>query len=156
MRDSTLTELVDKAIAVDRAIKLKQKDLNDLKGQLINEASERKAEHQPTDNGGVSWVATGSDGCIARVTFPCDKLVSVVNPTTKTGKKLIERLGKFAKELLEPVEFFRPVKGFRDLVRDKWPSRDAERHIAAFEGDSTPTVSFATAETPKREEDDAS
>ena len=150
MTKSMIAETVDRAIDLDRRIKELKKDFDQLKGALISEASGHKDDHVPTENGGASCTLNGSDGCVAVVTFPADRLKSEIDPQSRSGQKLIERLGKHGSRLLEDIQFFRPVKDFRDAVHDLWPARDAERIIAAFETDSTPRVSFETAERFQR------
>lgn len=151
MTKSMIAETVDKAIVLDRRIKELKTNFDELKGALISEASGRPDEHAPTEGGGASVTFPGSDGCVAVVTFPADRPKSEIDPAAKSGKKLIERLGRHAARLLESVQFYRPAKDFRDAVHDLWPMRDAERIIAAFETDSTPRVSFETAERGDRQ-----
>lgn len=147
MTGPALIRLVDAALALDREIKEKTAQLKDLKADLITEALSRKEERIETELGGESWTAAGSDGAIARVTFPAGKLKSSIDPDSKEGAKLIAKLGKHAKALLIPIARFKPVAEFRDLVHQLWSSAaDADKVIKAFESDASPTVGFETAE----------
>lgn len=147
MTSSTLQTTVDKAILLDREIKERQELLKDLKSDLIEEANKRSTEHIATEGGGSSWTVTGSNGCIARVTFPADSLKSEV----KGEGSAIEKIRKIAKNvfhlLFQPAIAYKPVPEFRKQAVTLLGEKDGRRLIRLLESDTSPRVNFETAKT---------
>lgn len=143
----TIATIVAEAVALDRELKDKTKRLKELKAYLVTEALSRPlAEHVATDGGGTSWIATGNDGCIARVTFPGPQLKSSIDPATKSGYKLLAKFGDAVRKLFDKHVVYKPVDDFRALVEQEFTPRQAEKLIAECESERAPSVSFETKE----------
>jgi hypothetical protein len=144
-QNHTITAIVTEAVALDREIRDLTRRLKELKAHLITEATARPlAEHVATDGGGSSWIANGADGCVARVTFPGPQLKSSIDPSTKTGEKLLTMFGDAVKSLFRKHVVYKPVDDFRTIVEQEFTPRQAEKLIAACESERAPSVSFET------------
>ena len=87
MTDNILKSLVTEAVSLDREINEKTDRLKELKAELVAEARSRESELASTDGGGRRWTAEGSDGCIARVTFPAPTLKAKIDEEGQGHRK---------------------------------------------------------------------
>lgn len=145
MGKTELQTLVTQAIKKDRAIQRLEADLKILKAQLVSEAKRREDEHQSTDGGGISWVAEGRSGEIARVVFPARKLKPSFNPAAKTFAAIRAAAGAAFSKLFATKDALVPVEDFRAVARQLLGGK-AEKLIKLCESDSSPSVSFETVE----------
>ena len=144
MNEARLKQLVADGIDAEREFKAAETRLKSIKRQLLAEAESRTDEHLPTDGGGASWIAVADDGSAARVTFPARKLKSAIDPKTKDGKSVIEKLATALDELFEKRTVYAPRDGFRAAVRRLFRKPEAEAIIKKCETDSQPSVAFET------------
>jgi hypothetical protein len=151
MNEAQLKQLVEQGIAAEKEFTAAKERLGAIKKRLIAVAEGRKEDHLPTPGGGSSWLAVADDGSAARVTFPARSLKAKIDPSSKTGKKLMERFGCLVKELFEKRMVFVPVENFRALVRKSFRTDHAESLIKACETESEPTVSFETVARQEKE-----
>lgn len=147
MTTTKIHSIVDKAILLDREIKERLDLLKELKADLVEEANRRPNECSSTDGGGRSWVANGSDGCIARVTFPADSLKSEIKGEGSTIEKVRKIAGKVFHLLLHPAIAYKPVADFRKQAVTLLGEKDGRRLIRLLESDTSPRVNFETAVT---------
>jgi len=145
LEPAVIASIVDAAIKLDREIKDNTKRLNELKGQLITESTLHPEQHLATDGGGVSWIAKSSNGDLARVTFPADKLKDRIDPGTDAGAKLLAMVGRGWQRFFRREVVFKPLEDFRARVESAFDTKFAARLIKACESDSKPAVSFETA-----------
>lgn len=143
MTNTKLTTLVTEAVTLDRQIADLDERLKELKQQLVMEASSREEEHVRTDGGGASWTATGSDGCIARVTFPAPSLKSKIDGEGKAIEKIKTAAGRWFDRLFRPVVSYRPIDNFRAEV-ETLMGREAKKVVKLVETESNPKVAFET------------
>lgn len=145
MTNQKLAALVTEAVKLDRLISETEEQLKGIKAQLVVEATSRSEEHILTEGKGSSWVATGLDGCICRVTFPAPSLKSKVDGEGKPIEKIKAAAGKLFARLFSPSVVYRPVPNFRSEA-ESLLGRDAKKLIKLVESESTPKVSFETKE----------
>ena len=77
--------------------------LKELKAELVAEARSRESELASTDGGGRRWTAEGSDGCIARVTFPAPTLKAKIDEEGKVIEKIKNLAGGVFTRLFVPT-----------------------------------------------------
>ena len=70
MKENEIKKLVDEAVTLHREIADKSEHFKNLKSRLVQEARLHSQALVATESGGKRWTAEGSDGCIARVSFP--------------------------------------------------------------------------------------
>jgi hypothetical protein len=146
MTDSILKSLVTEAVSLDREINEKADRLKKLKAELVAEARNRESELASTDGGGRRWTAEGSDGCIARVTFPAATLKAKIDEQGKMFEKIKGLAGDVFNRLFVPTISYRPIEKFREEAVALLPKADANRLIKLCQSASAPRVSFETTE----------
>lgn len=151
LEPAVLESVVDAAIKLDRQIKDDTRRLKHLKAQLMLEASLRPADHTATENGGTSWTFRGTNGDLARVTFPAPQLRSSFDPENKTHAKILAKFGDVVARFFGKRVVYKPLDDFRARVETEFPPARAAKLIAACETESDPKVSFETAQTPTTE-----
>ena len=109
------------------------------------------SSHQPTvaECGGLQKAATtaeGSDGYIARVTFPAPALIGKIDEHGKAFKNVRNLVGGFFTRLFVPAISYRLVDRFREEAAALLPKADANRLIKLCQSASTPRVGFETTE----------
>ncbi len=139
-----LRNLVTEAVALDREINDAQSRLDDIKEQLKAEAGTRPEEHTPTELGGWSWVADGSDGCVARVTQEGPKLKASIS-SDKDIAVAKDIAGPCFGMLFEPRVTFKLSEGFRDRAASALGTA-AAKLIRKLSGKGQVKVSFETKE----------
>lgn len=145
MTDSKLRTTVDKCIDLDRTIADLSDELKELKAQLVAEAEGRTEEHSTTENGGASWTATGSDGSIARVTFPAPKLKSSISGTSKELTKIQDACGRHFPTLFQQAPSYKLIPDFRVRATDLLGG-GAKKLIKLVQTESAASVAFETKE----------
>lgn len=145
MTDAKLKSMVTEAVRLDRQIREMDDELKELKVQLVAEATGREEEHVETDGGGRSWTSSGTDGCVARVTFPAPTLKSKVDGEGKAIDKIKAAAGKLFDKLFRPSVTYRPVDNFRAEAATLL-GKDAGKLIRLCQSESSPKVSFETKE----------
>ena len=146
---NSLKLLVTEAVIIDRNLNCLARRLRRLKQQIVQAAARSPRDHHPTAGGGASWIAEGFDGCVARVSFPANALLPVIDPDTPSGSSLLLSLGRRQLEVLQPVLHYEPVPDFRERVRQLFDSSESAQIIAATETPCPPRVSFATKHGPQ-------
>lgn len=86
-------------------------------------------------------MATGSDGSIARVTFPARTLRPSIDAEKPAGAKIMQAVGRHKDELFTHRLKYVPVENFRDRARELL-GKLAEKVIRACETESAPKVGF--------------
>ena len=146
MTDNILKSLVTEAVSLDREINEKTDRLKELKAELIAEARSRESELTSTNGGGSRWTAEGSDGCIARVTFPAPTLKANIDGEGQVIEKIKNlATGVFTRLFVATVNY-RPVEKFREEASALLPKVDANKLIKLCQSASAPRVSFETTE----------
>ena len=146
MTDNILKTLVTEAVSLDREINEKSERLKELKAELVAEARGRESELASTDGGGRRWTAEGSDGCIARITFPAPTLNAKIDEQGKMFEKIKGLAGGVFTGLFVATTSYRPVERFREEAAALLPKADANRLINLCQSASAPRVSFETTE----------
>jgi hypothetical protein len=146
MKEAALQILVAEAIALDRQVKDLTEQLKERKEQLVIEAQSREDELTATEGGGRTISFKSINGEVARVTFPADELKSKIDGEGKAIEKVRALAGKFFDQLFRPALAYRPIEGFREAARLVLEKPVAKKLIDACEKDSSPRVSFETAE----------
>jgi hypothetical protein len=118
----------------------------ELKEELIAEARRRESDLASTDGGGTRWTTEGSDGCIARVTFPAPTLKAKIDQEGKVIEKIKSLAGAAFTSLFVPATRYRPVERFREKAAVLLPETDANKLITPCQSASAPRVSFETTE----------
>lgn len=152
MTDTAIAKIVDATIAKDRERLKVDRELNLYKGQLIDLGGDplRSKQLVPTEGGGNSWRAAGTDGNFAVVTFPGESLKGAIDPATKDGKKILKRFGHDWKKFFRRAIRFVPHEDFRARVETAYPPAVAQKLINLCEKDSEPRVSFETKDSKKK------
>lgn len=145
MTNQKLAALVTEAVKLDRLVTEKEEQLKELKAQLVVEATSRAEEHVLTEGKGSSWTATGTDGCICRVTFPAPSLKSKIDGEGKPIEKIRAAAGRFFDRLFRPAVTYKPTENFRSEA-DTLMGREAKKLIKLVETESSPKVAFETKE----------
>ena len=151
MTTAQLKKLVADAVVLHREIAAQSERLKNLKASLVRESRLHKKEFTLTDNGGSRWTATGTDGCIARVTFPAPALLSLIDSESETFDHILTLAGECMDQLFESTYYLRPVSNFREEAARALPGREADQLIDLCQTTSAPRVSFETAETKTKE-----
>jgi len=146
MTPSKITKLVDEAILIDRTLQEGEVRLKEIKEQLIAFAEADEANQVEGQGGGVAHISEGSDGAIARVSFPVPSLASKLDPEKKAFSKAKELAGRAFDALFKPVLTYKLVEGFRDQAAALLEPRDAKALIKACSTQSKPRVAFETKE----------
>jgi hypothetical protein len=145
MTDNILKSLVTEAVSLDREINEKADRLKELKAELVAEARNRESELASTDGGGRRWTVEGSDGCIARVTFPAPTLKAKIDDKG-TVTKIKSLAGGVFTRLFVQTTTYRPVERFREEVAALLPKADGNHLLKLCQSGSAPRVSFETSE----------
>lgn len=146
MNNSKLKIIVAEAVVLDRQKSEIEKRLKNYKQQLILEAQSREEEHVPTEGGGSSIRFEGADGCVAVVCFPARKLKSKIDAEGKVFDKVKTMLGNQVNRLFVPSVVYVPCEYFRDQAENILGRPDAGKLIKLCETESSPSVSFETAD----------
>ena len=150
MNNTAIQTIVDKALFLDREIASLTRQLTEIKGQLVVEARSHSNEFTLTPGGGKSWTTQGSDGAIARVTFPGKSLRAKIEAEGKAIEKIRAAAGKMFQRLFTPVLSYQPIAGFRDEAVSLLGEDDGKTLTRLCETASKPRVSF---EVVERKED---
>ena len=146
MNDQKLREAVTQACRLDRKIALLKEMLDVSKKQLISEAEGRAEERTPTEGGGWSWTAEGTDGNICRVTSPGDALKSSIDGEGKAIEKVREAAGLHFGRLFLQAPKWKPVENFRKEAADLL-GKGAGKLIKLVTKSCQTSVSFETKES---------
>ena len=146
MTDNILKSLVTEAVSLDREINEKSDRLKELKAELVAEARSCESELASTNGGGRRWTAEGSDGCIARVTFPAPTLKAKIDEQGKMFEKIKGLAGGVLNRLFVPTISYRPIEKFREEAVALLPKAAANRLISRCQSATAPRVSFETTE----------
>lgn len=144
MNDNKLSQLVTAAVLLDRQIALLEGQLKEMKASIVAEASSRDEDRVPTDGGGSSIAFDGTDGCIARVSFPAPTLKSKIDGEGKAFDKIKAAVGSALSRLFVPSVVYRPVENFREEAAAVLGATDARKLVKLCESASSPRVSFET------------
>jgi hypothetical protein len=145
MKEKELRKLVDDALALHREIAAKSERLKQIKAALVVQAVLSSDAQVPTDSGGRRWVAEGSDGSIARVSFPVPGVIGEIEPETPLMRQIQAIAGDKFRQLFEPVKKFKPVDDFRVQVAVLLPAKEARTMTAICVSEGATRVSFETA-----------
>lgn len=146
MNRRNLITLIDDAIQLDREIAERTEQLKAIKADLVAIADqEPEDDRTETPGGGWSLTFEGNAG-IARVTKPGLKLKSSINPESKVGEKILDKVGDHKDSLFYPEMKLVPVENFRDRLADLFKPGQAAALLKAMTTDSATTVSFETKE----------
>ena len=149
MRNDKLARLVDLVIKLDQDVIEKQAMLKCLKADLVEEARARKDEQQPIADGGRSITFPGTDGSIARVTFPKPALKSSISAGTTLDKIRAMVTDHQFKYLFERQPKFKPTIPFRAMASRMLDAKTVTKLTRLCTTASTPRVSFETKDTNK-------
>ena len=145
MTKEKLQKLVDDAVALHREVATKTEALKALKAALVCEAEKHPEAHVPNERGSKRWTARGTNGCIARVSFPAASLIAAIEGSSEQAQQCQEIAGEQFRRLFATVKSYQPVDDFRVQVATLLPAPSAEALIAVLESESAPRVSFETA-----------
>ncbi len=145
MTDQELQTLVDKAVALHREIVEKAEQLKTLKAGLVQHAKAHEATLTPTETGGKRFTAEGSDGCIARVSFPAAALVSEVEAQGELAQQAHTLAGDHFRRLFTTVKSYQLAENFRLEVAARLSARKAAALVALCESETAPRLSFEAA-----------
>lgn len=145
MNEQELQTLVDNAVALHREIAEKTEQLKALKAGLVQHAKANESALTPTETGGKRFTAKGSDGCIARVSFPAVALVSEIEAHAELAQQAHTLAGDHFRKLFTTVKSYQLVDNFRSEAIARLPARKAAALIALCESESVPRVSFEAA-----------
>jgi hypothetical protein len=145
MNEQELQTLVDNAVALHRDIADKTEQLKTLKASLVQHAKTNEAALTPTETGGKRFTAKGSDGCIARVSFPAAALASEIEAQGDLAQQAHTLAGDHFRRLFTTVKIYQLVDNFRVEAAARLTARKAQALIALCENESAPRVSFEAA-----------
>jgi hypothetical protein len=145
MKPKEIQKLVDDAVALHREIAEKSEAFKNLKARLIQQARLQPESLVPTESGGQRWTAEGSDGCIARVSFPAPGLISEIDEDGDKMPEIRALAGDYFRRLFAIVKLYQPVEHFRAKAAALLPVTKAQALIELCENDIAPRVSFETA-----------
>ena len=145
MKENEIRIMVDGAVALHREIATKSEQLKQIKASLVEQARLHPDSIIPTRSGGKRWTAKGSDGCVARVSFPAAALISEFEAESTIEKQVHSVVGDNFRKLFRAVKLYQPVDGFRDRAAALLSSAQAQALLKFCENESTPRVSFETA-----------
>ena len=144
-----ITRLVDEAIILDRDIQTMEERLKEIKEQIVAFAEADETNQIEGQGGGVAHISEGSDGAIARVSFPVATLAGKLDPEKKTFSRVKELAGRAFDALFKPTLSYKLVDGFRDQAAALLEGRDAKSLIKLCSTQSKPRVDFETKELAK-------
>lgn len=145
MTQKQITKLVDDAIALHREIAAKTEQFKALKTELVQQARLHPEAQVLTESGGMRWTAKGTDGCIARVSFPTPGLVSQIQLGSEESDQIIAITGNEFSRLFAAVKAYQPVPDFRAQAVAVLPSPKVKALFGICETESAPRVSFEAA-----------
>jgi hypothetical protein len=146
MTDRNLKNLVTEAVTLDREINEKAERLKAIKAKLVETARVNDHELLPTEGGGTRWTVEGHDGCVARVNFSAPSLKAKIDGEGKAIEKIKKLAGAAFIKLFVPTISFKPVANFRNEASALLEKADANKLIKLCQSDTTPRVSFETAD----------
>jgi hypothetical protein len=149
MKTKELKTLVDNAVVLHRQIAAKSEQLKQIKASLVQQARLHPKSLVPTESGGKRWTVQGSDGCIARVSFPAAALLAEIEAESGATKQIQAIVGDDFRKLFTPVKIYRPVEQFRARAEALLSSEEAQTLLTLCENESAPRVSFETAKPAK-------
>lgn len=141
---SKLSNLIDEAIQVDREIEALTARLKGLKEKLVAHAEASEDEHTPGEGGGAVWTGEGSDGSVARVSFPVPTLVSKVDPEKKSFSRIKDISGRAFDQLFRPVLTYSLAANFRSEAEIQLGHKDAKQLVKLVTTTTKPRVAFET------------
>jgi hypothetical protein len=109
-----------------------------------------KDEWEPTDGGGSSWLAQGTD-IYARVTYPAARLKDAIDAGAKAFIPIRKAAGDVFKHLFEAANFYKPVAKFREKAVELLGKEKSAKLIGLCEVDNEPKVSFEAGKVEDRE-----
>lgn len=145
MNKDKLQKLVTKAVVLHREIADKNEQLKVLKSTLIQEAKLHPKEHLPTDSGGKRWSAEGTNGCVARVSFPAAALLSEIDGKCDLIEQCKAVAGESFRKLFTPVKTYQLADDFQAEAIALLPAEKVKELTKLCEGEVSPRVSFETA-----------
>ena len=145
MTKEKLQKLVDASVALQREIATRTEALKTLKAALVREAESHPEAQVVTESGGKRWTAHGSDGCIARVSFPATGLTAEIEGQGEIAQKCHEIAGEQFRRLFTTMKSYQLVDDFRAQAASILPAPKVEALIAILETESAPRVSFEAA-----------
>ena len=151
MNEKAIQQMVDTAIALHREIAAKTEQLKGLKANLIQEARSNPKAHMNTESGGKRWTANGSDGSIARVSFPAVALMPEIEADQEITRHAQLLAGDCFRHLFRTVKVYELASDFREQAAARLPAAKAKALIKLCEVESAPRVSFETAKRPEPE-----
>src|SRR4029453_6127452 len=146
MTDRNLKNLVTEAVTLDREINEKAERLKAIKAKLAETAGVNDPEPLRTEGGGTRWTVEGHDRCVARVNFPAPSLKAKIDGEGKAIEKIKRLAGALFSKLFVPTISFKPVSDFREETTALLAKADATKLIKLCQSDTTPRVSFETAD----------
>jgi hypothetical protein len=146
MTPSTIRAKIARCIQVQRLIAVLEEEEKKIKQALAVEAASDTQRQAPTDGGGWSWTHEDSDGNLARVTQPADKLKAKLDPEAKAFDKVKETAGRCFMQLFMQVPAYRPVEGFREKVAEYLPRPSASKLLKLVTTESPIQVAFEVKE----------
>jgi hypothetical protein len=147
MKEKELKKLVDNALALHRQMADKSEQLKCLKAHLVEQARLNPESLVLTESGGKRWTAKGSDGAIARVSFPAPGIVSEIDPESEKGRRVLALAGDDSRRLFNTVWILQPVKHFRENVAALFSKRKGDTLLGLCENEIAPRVSFEVAQS---------
>ena len=148
MNEKELQALVDDAVTLHREIAKKSEQLKALKAGLVQQARLNPDQIEATESGGQRWAAKGSDGCIARVSFPASALISEVEAESDLASQLQAIAGGAFRRLFKAVKVFQPAENFRLEAASRLSAAKTKALMKLCEKDGAPRVSFEAASQP--------
>lgn len=145
MKEKEIKKLVDEAVTLHREIADKSEQFKNLKRRLVQQARLHPETLVPTESGGTRWTAEGSDGCIARVSFPTPGLIADIEEHSDKLPEIQTLAGDKFRRLFSAVKVFQPVEHFRTKAAALLPASTAQSLIGLCENEIAPRVSFEAA-----------
>lgn len=145
MTKEKLRKLVDEAVLLQREVAAKTAALKALKASLIEEAEKHPEAQTVNERGGRRWTALGSDGCLARVSFPADGLLAEIEGKSEEAQRCHELAGENFRNLFTTVKSYQLVEDFRSRATAALSGPKAEALLAILTTENSPRVSFEAA-----------
>lgn len=149
MNEQELESLVDNAVALHREIADKTEQLKLLKASLVQHAKANEAALISTETGGKRFTAKGSDGCIARISFPAAALVPEIEGQGEIAQQAHTLAGDHFRRLFTTVKSYQLADNFRAEAAARLTARKADALIALCERENAARVSFEAADQGK-------
>lgn len=140
MKASELEKKIALAAALDVVIKNSEKELVQLKAELIDEARTRVTELEATDSGGMKWSHETKSGHSVAIAFPAPGIIREFDSSSENFAGIRLAAGKLFGSLFKSI--YRPAKDFRSvaaaILTDKAPDL-----IKLLETESAPRCTFS-------------